>query len=78
MDAPLSRAWHVLWGPTGTPWGRAEGGKCSSCVTLIAGKPRLHMLGELSSSGRSIQAPIHEAGEAAARGLEVDIMKSED
>ena len=24
-DAPLSGAWHVLWGPTGTPWGRAEG-----------------------------------------------------
>ena len=25
VDAPLSRARHVLWGPTGTPWGRAEG-----------------------------------------------------
>eukprot|EP00964_Phaeocystis_antarctica_P011757 scaffold6494_cov39-Phaeocystis_antarctica.AAC.1 len=25
VDAPLSGAWHVLWGPTGTPWGRAEG-----------------------------------------------------
>ena len=24
-DAPLSGAWHVLWGPTETPWGRAEG-----------------------------------------------------
>ena len=25
VDAPLSGACHVLWGPTGTPWGRAEG-----------------------------------------------------
>ena len=25
VDAPLSRAWHVLWGATGTAWGRAEG-----------------------------------------------------
>ena len=25
VDAPLSGAWHVLWGATGTPWGRAEG-----------------------------------------------------
>eukprot|EP00964_Phaeocystis_antarctica_P131035 scaffold94896_cov69-Phaeocystis_antarctica.AAC.5 len=25
VDAPLSGAWHVLWGPTGTPCGRAEG-----------------------------------------------------
>ena len=25
VDAPLSRAWHVLWGPTGTAWGLAEG-----------------------------------------------------
>ena len=24
VDAPLSGACHVLWGPTGTPWGRAE------------------------------------------------------
>ena len=24
-DAPLSGACHVLWRPTGTPWGRAEG-----------------------------------------------------
>ena len=24
-DAPLSGACRVLWGPTGTPWGRAEG-----------------------------------------------------
>jgi hypothetical protein len=25
VDAPLSGACHVLWGPTGTPWWRAEG-----------------------------------------------------
>ena len=25
VDAPLSGAWHVLWGATGTPLGRAEG-----------------------------------------------------
>ena len=25
VDTPLSGACHVLWGPTGTPWGRAEG-----------------------------------------------------
>ena len=25
VDTPLSRAWHVLWGPTGTPWARADG-----------------------------------------------------
>ena len=25
VDAPLSGAWHVLWGPTGTPWARADG-----------------------------------------------------
>ena len=40
------------------------------------------MLGELSSSGRSMrdpyETPVHEVGEAAARGLEVDIMKSAD
>ena len=24
-DDPLSGACHVLWGPTGAPWGRAEG-----------------------------------------------------
>ena len=25
VDAPLSGACHVLWGATGTLWGRAEG-----------------------------------------------------
>eukprot|EP00964_Phaeocystis_antarctica_P033881 scaffold19226_cov75-Phaeocystis_antarctica.AAC.1 len=28
--APLSGAWHVLWGPTGTPWARPDG-----CVMLV-------------------------------------------
>eukprot|EP00964_Phaeocystis_antarctica_P112654 scaffold76796_cov56-Phaeocystis_antarctica.AAC.1 len=36
-DAPLSRAWRVLWGPTGTPWGRAECG--TTCYRKLKGEP---------------------------------------